>query len=48
MPTLIRFFVFIAVLAGLAFGGMFALSTFVEPQEKEVVVRVPTRVLTGG
>lgn len=48
MPTLIRFFVLIAVLGGLVFGGMIALTIFVEPTEKEVTVRIPTRTLTGG
>lgn len=48
MPTLIRFVVLILVLGGLVFGSMVALSIFVEPAEKEVTVRVPTRVLTGG
>ncbi len=48
MPTLIRFFVTIAVLGGLVFGGMVALSVFVEPSEKEVTVRIPTRTLMGG
>ncbi|MCF6301940.1 MAG: hypothetical protein L3J13_01860 [Devosiaceae bacterium] len=48
MPTLIRFIVFLLVVSGLVFGSMVALSIFVEPTEKEVTVRVPTRVLTGG
>lgn len=42
MPTLIRFLVFIIFLGGLGFAGMVALVAFVEPNEKEVTVRVPT------
>lgn len=45
MPTLIRLLVAIAFLAGLAFAGMFALSALVEPTEREVTVRIPTRDL---
>ena len=45
MPSLIRFLVFCAVLAGLAYGAMFALVAYVEPQPKEVQIRVPTNKL---
>ena len=41
MPTLIRFIVFLAVLAGLVYGGMFALVTYVEPKKGEMTVRIP-------
>ncbi len=41
MPTLIRFLTVLAVLAGLAYGAMFALTTFVEPRKGEMSVRVP-------
>ena len=46
MPSLIRFLVFLGVLAGLAYGGMFALVTLVEPTTREMTVRVPTDRLT--
>lgn len=46
MPSLIRFLVFLGVLAGLAYGGMFALVMMVEPQTREMTVRVPTDRLT--
>lgn len=36
MPSLIRFIVFCAVLAGLVYGSMFALAEFVEPQQREM------------
>lgn len=41
MPTLFRFIAFLAVLAGLVFGGMVALVTFVEPQPREMSETVP-------
>jgi hypothetical protein len=45
MPTLFRFLVTIAVLAGLAYGAMFALVTFVEPRKGEMSVRIPPEKL---
>ncbi len=45
MPSLIRFLVTIAVLAGLVFAGMFALATFVEPNQREMTVRIPANKL---
>lgn len=45
MPTLIRIVVFLLVLVGLAYGAMFALVIFVEPQDKEVTIRIPARDL---
>jgi len=41
MPTLFRFVMTIAVLAGIAYGAMFALVMFVEPKEAELSVKVP-------
>jgi hypothetical protein len=41
MPSLIRFLIFCAVLAGLVYGSMFALATFVEPNQREMSVRIP-------
>ena len=41
MLSLIRFLVFCAVLAGLVYGGMYALAYLVEPQPREMTVRVP-------
>ncbi len=48
MPTLIRFFAVLLVLAGIAFAGMLALSIFVNPTPKEVRVRIPDRELGAG
>lgn len=42
MPTLFRFLMTLAVLAALAYGAMVALVMFVEPNQGEMSVRVPT------
>jgi hypothetical protein len=41
MPSLIRFLVFCAVVAGIVYGAMYALVIFVEPKPREITVRVP-------
>lgn len=48
MPTLFRLLVAIAFIVGLGYAGMFALTVFVQPEEREVTVRVPTRDLLGA
>jgi hypothetical protein len=45
MPTLIRLLIILLVLVGLAYGGMFALVAMVQPNEKQVTVRIPARDL---
>lgn len=40
MPTLFRFVVTIAIVAGIAYGVMFALVIFVEPKKTEMSVPV--------
>lgn len=45
MPTLIRLFVVLFVLGGLALGGMVGLTLVVKPREKEVTIRIPSREL---
>ncbi len=45
MPTLIRLIVVLLVLAGIAFGAMFALVATVNPRDKQVTVRIPAREL---
>ena len=45
MPTLFRFLTILAVLAGLIYGGMFALAHFVEPNTGEMTVRIPAERL---
>src|SRR5690606_26399444 len=48
MPTLIRLFIALLVLAGIAVGGMLLLAVFVDPGEKEVRVRIPATQLGAG
>ncbi|MBZ0162814.1 MAG: histidine kinase [Notoacmeibacter sp.] len=45
MPTLFRFIVTLGILAGIAYGGMFALATFVKPNKGEMTVRIPAEKL---
>ncbi|TJU93885.1 MAG: histidine kinase [Mesorhizobium sp.] len=45
MPTLFRFVVTLAILAGIAYGTMFALVMFVEPKKAEMSVRIPLEKL---
>ena len=47
MPTLIRLFVFLLVLAGLGFAGMIALTAMVDPGEKDITIKIPARELTA-
>lgn len=45
MPTLIRLIIVLLFLAGLAYGGMVALVFFVDPDPREITVRIPARDL---
>jgi hypothetical protein len=45
VPTLFRFLVVVAVLAGLGFAAVFALATLVEPQPREMTVTIPSQRL---
>jgi len=45
MPSLIRFLFVLGVLAGLAYGALFALTVFVEPQPREMTVKIPAKRL---
>lgn len=42
MPSLIRFLIIVGILAGLIYGGMIALVTFVEPQPREMTQTIPS------
>ncbi|MGG7580257.1 hypothetical protein NMA58_18540 [Rhizobium sp. YTUHZ045] len=42
MPTLFRFLFFCAILAGTVYGAMWALVTFVEPEPRDVTIRLPS------
>jgi len=41
MPSLLRFLATIAILAGIAFGTMFVLAEFVQPEPREMSHKVP-------
>jgi len=41
MPTLFRFLVTLGLLAGIAYGAMYALVVYVEPKQSEMSVRIP-------
>lgn len=45
MPTLIRLFIVLVVLAGLVFAGMIALTIMVDPGEKDITIKIPAREL---
>ncbi|MBY4609018.1 hypothetical protein K6M90_15320 [Rhizobium sp. 9T] len=42
MPTLFRFLFVCAILAGTVYGAMWALATFVEPEPRDVTIRIPS------
>ena len=42
MPSLIRLLVVLAILVGLFYGGMAALVIAVEPELREMTVRIPS------
>ncbi len=41
VPSLIRFLLLAGILAGIVYGGMIALVTFVEPQPREMSQSIP-------
>ena len=45
MPSLIRLIVVLAVIAGAVYGGMLALVMMVEPNPREMSVRIPNERL---
>ncbi|WP_169313677.1 hypothetical protein [Polymorphum gilvum] len=40
MPTLTRLIVTLLVLGAIGYGAIYALANFVEPREREIIVRV--------
>lgn len=48
MPTLFRLLMACAVLAGLVYGGMWALVLLVQPRERDVVVRISPEQLNAA
>lgn len=45
MPSLFRLLFVIGVIAGIGYGTMYALVHFVEPKEREIIIRVPNEKL---
>ncbi len=41
MPSLLRFLVVVGLLCGIAYGGLYVLAEFFEPEPREVVRTVP-------
>jgi len=46
VPTLFRFLVVVAILAGIGFAAIFALATLVEPEPREISVPIPSSRLS--
>jgi hypothetical protein len=42
MPTLFRFLFICALIAGVIYGSMVVLVTFVDPVERDVTIRIPS------
>jgi hypothetical protein len=45
MPSLIRLIVILGLLAGIVYGGMAALVAYVEPNQREMTIRIPNERL---
>lgn len=43
VPSLIRFLVVIGIIGGMVYGGMLALATFVEPEQRKMIVKIPSK-----
>ncbi len=43
MPSLIRFLVVIGIIGGLVYGGMLALALTVEPNKREMRIKIPSK-----
>jgi len=41
MPSLFRFMIALAIIAGLVYGAMYALANFVTPKPREMTVTIP-------
>ena len=41
VPTLVRFLVVLAILAGLGFAAMLALATLIQPDNREITIPIP-------
>ncbi|WP_139974758.1 hypothetical protein [Ochrobactrum sp. CGA5] len=45
MPTLTRLVLFVALIAAVVYGAMYALANFVEPDKREITVHIPASKL---
>lgn len=45
MPTLTRLVVAVAIAAGVIYGTMYALANFVQPNPREMILRIPPEKL---
>ena len=41
MPSLFRFLTAVGIIAGVIYGGIFALANFVNPKPREMIVTIP-------
>jgi hypothetical protein len=41
MPSLFRFLTVVGIIAGIAYGVVFALANFVNPKPREMIVTIP-------
>jgi phage shock protein PspC (stress-responsive transcriptional regulator) len=41
MPSLIRLLTVLIILAGLGFGGIWALANLIQPQTREITITIP-------
>jgi hypothetical protein len=48
MFLLIRVLIYLALIAGLAYGALYALGALVEPEPREIVIQVPMPKPRGG
>lgn len=47
MPTLFRFIVILGLICGAIYGSMLGIVSFVEPKEREIIVRIPSERLNA-
>lgn len=45
MPSLFRLLFVLGVLVCIVYGGMYLLVNYVEPKDREVIIRIPTEKL---
>ncbi|MCZ7660218.1 MAG: histidine kinase [Xanthobacteraceae bacterium] len=45
MPSLFRLLMVLGLLGGFAYGAMFALATFVQPQQRDMTISIPAAKL---